>query len=71
MRLWHFEMKRRNNNPNFQLILEKLKKRGLSDNYIKQQIRDAETNGKCYLEHDNKYYQECIENLKGKGINIQ
>lgn len=26
--------------------------------------------GKIYPEHDDRYLQECIENLKGKGVKI-
>ena len=58
--------------PNIKLIINQLNKR--------HDIRDSERlyksgeifsfRGKIYPEHNKQYYQECIENLKKKGIEL-
>lgn len=63
------------------LIMEEMKKRGymvskewLDKNYRGKNIKDIvniekqKISNPIYIEHDEKYLDECLENLKNKGI---
>ena len=65
------EKRKRGHNPNLRLIRRQLEKR-LSEKDTTQAIFMA-TNFKCpmYPEHNDAYYNGCIENLKNKGVEIE
>ena len=68
------EMKRRGYTPN--IMWYKTNYRGTTlgtqDNWAdsNEVIKIVQRNTLVYPEHDNKYLQECLENLKNKNINI-
>lgn len=68
------EMKKRGYHPNWKLIPNALEKRNITG-WRCWGITLASTlylnEGLIYPEHNEQYYQECIENLKNKGVDIQ
>lgn len=66
------EMESRGYKPNWELINNALRKRGYDTNELWLVYGKANllNNYPIYPEHNNKYYQECIENLKKKGIEL-
>lgn len=72
-RLVSYEMISRGYHPNLRKAHEALRRRHLSEERIHEiMISAAKLNKKkpIYPEHNNKYLQECIDNLKNKGIEI-
>jgi uncharacterized protein (TIGR02328 family) len=74
----YMEMIARGRNANQDLIKEAMKKRGLSDVDIASKIDLAQVistikksiGDTIYLEHNDSYLQECLDNLKKKGIEL-
>lgn len=68
----YLEMKRRGYHPDLQRIWSALRKRNLTykeiDNCFTQMYQFS---GIIYPEHNEQYYQECIDNLKSKNIELE
>lgn len=65
------EMQERGYKPNITKILNALQKRMSSDEARNIIIKSNEnTQEQCYTEHNEEYLQECIANLKNKGVII-
>ncbi len=66
------------------LIISEMEKRGYKPNELWKDclyrgkscnayihLEKLEKTSPIYIEHDNKYLKECLDNLKNKGINIE
>lgn len=68
----YLEMERRGYHPDLQRIWSALRKRNLTyreiDNCFTQMYQFSKI---IYPEHNEQYYQECIDNLKSKNIELE
>jgi len=65
------EMINRGYKPNIECVYNALIRRYRCDYDTAKELYSNCYNEKNYVEHDDKYMEECIENLKGKGIKIE
>ena len=65
------EMINRGYKPNIECVYNALIRRYRCDYDTAKELYLNCYNEKNYVEHDDKYMEECIENLKGKGIKIE